>query len=100
MPVIMDPERIEEKNLFEMADFTGTRVLEVGCGDGRLTWLYAERTARVSAIDPMLEDIETARINTPSHLRERIKFYDRTIDAFVTENPGPEFDIVLFSWSL
>ena len=100
MTVIEDPEGHETHNLLGVADFTDRKVLEVGCGDGRLTWRYAERTASVSAIDPVTADIETARVNTPSHLRERVKFYDSTIDAFVTENPGPEFDIVLFSWSL
>jgi ubiquinone/menaquinone biosynthesis C-methylase UbiE len=42
MPIRLDPEGNEPATLFDFAgSFTGQRVLEIGCGDGCLTWLYA-----------------------------------------------------------
>ena len=35
-----------------LVDLGGAEVLEIGCGDGRLTWRYAERAAYVTAIEP------------------------------------------------
>ena len=42
-----DPEGAEVEALAALAVFSGKRVLEVGCGDGRLTWLYAHEAASV-----------------------------------------------------
>ncbi len=60
------------KNQNHLADFTAQRVLEIDCGDGRLTWRYAEAAAHVSAIDPDPEDIATAMENCPPGLRHRV----------------------------
>ena len=39
MAIRLDPEGTEKTLLFNMAGgFAGKRVLEVGCGAGRLTW--------------------------------------------------------------
>ena len=46
MTVQTDPEGTEAKYLRRFAGFDGAprqRVLEIGCGDGRLTWRYAQR---------------------------------------------------------
>ncbi|HZY41350.1 MAG TPA: class I SAM-dependent methyltransferase, partial [Anaerolineae bacterium] len=55
-----DPEDTETAALLDFADFTGKRVLEIGCGDGRLTWRYAAGAAHVTAIDPDADDIAIA----------------------------------------
>ncbi len=34
----IDPEDTEITVIHELVDFSGADVLEVGCGDGRLTW--------------------------------------------------------------
>src|SRR5215470_5938927 len=52
MPVVHDPEHAETRVIHDLLDFTGTDVLEVGCGNGRLTWRYADRTRSVLALDP------------------------------------------------
>ena len=61
MPILIDPERNETKALFDLySDWAGKSVLEIGAGDGRLTWRYAEKAARVVALDlasPVLEAI-------------------------------------------
>ncbi len=100
MAIVMDPEGIEISTLHEMVDFTDMGVLEIGCGDGRLTWLYADKTAHVTAIDPIKEDIEKARANIPSTLEGRINFVESTIEEFASSIDDQRFDIAIFSWSL
>ena len=41
----IDPEGAELAALGKLVDFAGLHVLEVGCGDGRLTWRYADGAA-------------------------------------------------------
>jgi 2-polyprenyl-3-methyl-5-hydroxy-6-metoxy-1,4-benzoquinol methylase len=94
----LDPEQAETRVLHELADFAGRDVLEVGCGDGRLTWRYTERAASVLALDPKETEIERARAATPVHLRGRVAF--RVADI-TSEAPAIEaFDIALLSWSI
>lgn len=100
MAVIKDPEGREISSLHAMVDFKDRRVLEVGCGEGRLTWLYAGEAAAVTAIDPILEDIETARANTPQALKGRVTFLPSNLADFAQTFQKPQFDIAIFSWSL
>ena len=44
MPIRLDPQGNEPAALFDFAGSSaGQRVLEIGCGDGCLTWLNAVR---------------------------------------------------------
>jgi SAM-dependent methyltransferase len=53
MPVRVDPEATETRVLREFTgSLAGRRVLEVGCGYGRLTWRYAEHAGYIFAFDP------------------------------------------------
>ncbi|MGH2594021.1 MAG: class I SAM-dependent methyltransferase [Anaerolineae bacterium] len=99
MPIRLDPEDTETAALFEFAgDFSGMRVLEVGCGDGRLTWRYAGRAAYVTAIDPDPDEIAAALEDLPPSLRDRIEFRSSSIADF--DAPEAEFDIAILSWAL
>ena len=100
MAIVKDPEGNEIYTLHEMVDLTNLRVLEVGCGDGRLTWLYAEKTAHVTAIDPIAEDIERARTHVSPSLKGCINFVESTIEDFALSTGDRRFDIAIFSWSL
>lgn len=82
MPVFADPEDTETRALHDYADFTGKRVLEIGCGDGRLTWRYADRVASVVAIDPNDEDIEIALEDCPADVRPKIEFRAARLEDF------------------
>ena len=98
MAIRLDPEANEPAALFDFAgSLSGRRVLEIGCGDGRLTWLYAESAARVVAIDPDADDIALAIRACPQHLRERVEFRVAAIQEF---EPSEKFDLALLSWSL
>jgi len=100
MAIAEDPEGIEKTALLEMVDFTDRRVLEIGCGDGRLTWLYADQAAHVTGIDPDSEEIETARANLPDRLNGRANFIPSTIEDFARSGSARRFDIAIFAWSL
>ena len=52
MTELLDPEGAHIAALRRLADFAGQRVLELGCGDGRLTLGIAGVAAGVLAFDP------------------------------------------------
>ena len=98
MPVLLDPEDTETRALHDYADFADKRVLEIGCGDGRLTWRYADRARHIVAIDPKAEDIETAVEDCPDDLRAKIEF--RALRLEELDLSAEKFDLALLSWSL
>ena len=99
MPVRPDPEDSETTTLFDFAgDFAGKLVLEIGCGDGRLTWRYADRAARVVAIDPDADEIAIAQEDLPPRLRDRVVLKAVSLQDF--EPVEPAFDVVILSWAL
>ena len=101
MAIRLDPDQIEIQALFKLADFNGKRVLEIGCGDGRLTWQFAHLAERVIAIDPKLAHIEQATMNLPDHLAARVSFLPLGLEAYQAEhNSHEKFDLAMLSWSL
>lgn len=97
MGCIKDPEGAEALVVGQTADFTGARVLEVGCGDGRLTWLYAPRAESVLGIDPDDEQIGIARSATPPELADRVQF---EVGEGEDLSRTAVFDVAFLSWSL
>lgn len=97
MGCIKDPEGAEALVVGQTADFTGARVLEVGCGDGRLTWLYAPRAESVLGIDPDEEQIGIARSATPPELADRVQF---EVGEAEDLSRTAVFDVAFLSWSL
>jgi ubiquinone/menaquinone biosynthesis C-methylase UbiE len=98
MASVKDPRGAEARALATLGDFDGMRVLEIGCGDGRLTWLYAEQATEVLGIDPEEESIREARAALPDQLADRVEF--RVADAQALDVPRQRFDIAFLSWSL
>jgi len=74
------------------------RVLEIGCGDGRLTFQYAPRASFVLAIDPDRPSIEEALFQHHANGQSNIEFRVGSIERL--SRPGAPFDVALFSWSL
>jgi 2-polyprenyl-3-methyl-5-hydroxy-6-metoxy-1,4-benzoquinol methylase len=95
-----DPENNEIGALLGLVDLSGKEVLEVGCGDGRLTRRYAEAAAHVTGIEPFGEAIERAKANQPDTLRDRVTFQAIGFEDFAAGHQAESFDVAIFSWSL
>lgn len=98
MSVSIDPEGTESRVIHELVDFSGTDVLEVGCGDGRLTWRYADQAASVLAMDTSEEKIEQARAAIPTSVRSKVRFV--TADITEVELSPEAYDVVILAHSL
>src|SRR5436305_5848961 len=98
MGVSIDPEENETRVLHDLVDFRGKDVLEIGCGDGRMTWRYAELTRSVLGIDPNAEQIRLAVDSTPEALKPVVRF--EAADISETKLPLSAFHIAILSWSL
>lgn len=94
----LDPEGVAMKEAQRLVSFRGKDVLEVGCGNGRLTFQYTPVARRVVAIDPSVKTISEARRNTPKELASRVNFRVGRGEGLAF--PDEAFDLVFFSWSL
>lgn len=98
MTRVVDAEGAHLAAVLRAADFTGRRVLEVGSGEGRLTWGVAPLAASVIAFDPDAEYVAQARLDCPQELREKVRF--EVASAGQIEVEPQSVDLVFFSWSL
>ena len=94
MAIAEDPERHEVGALAALVpSFAGLRVVEIGCGDGRLTRRYAARAASVLAIDPNADAVAA--------LTGRMKNVEtRAVPIEELSVPPHSADVVLFAWAL
>lgn len=98
MPCVVDAEGAHLAAILRATDFSSKRVLEVGCGEGRLTCGIAPLAASVLAFDPSSEDVASARADCPAELREKVRFAVATAEEIDVEPQS--VDLVFFSWSL
>ena len=98
MTQVLDPEGAHLAALRRLGEFRGRRVLELGCGDGRLTLGIAGDAAGVLAFDPDREAVERAQQSLPAELAERVAY--RVASGTEIELEPVSFDLVVFSWSL
>jgi cyclopropane fatty-acyl-phospholipid synthase-like methyltransferase len=94
----VDPEGVETSALRQLAPMDDLRVLELGCGDGRLTFRYAHEARSVLAVDPDAERIANAIAARPLELADHVTF--AVAGASDVEGPRRRFDLALFAWSL
>jgi ubiquinone/menaquinone biosynthesis C-methylase UbiE len=94
----IDPEGTEIAALTRLAPMDGLRVLELGCGDGRLTFRYAHTSRSVLAVDPDEQSIAKARAAQPPELAVNVSF--TVAGAAEVDAPRRSFDLALFAWSL
>jgi ubiquinone/menaquinone biosynthesis C-methylase UbiE len=98
MATIVDPVGTEPKALFDAANFTGARVLEIGSGDGRLAMRYRAVVRSVVGLESGADDIAAAVATCPPSSRDRLRF----VRGSGVKLPfgAAAFDIALFGWSL
>ena len=94
----VDPEGVETRALADLAPVDGLRVLELGCGEGRVTFQIAAAAASLLAVDPDEERLAAARASLPAELAEKVELV--VAGATEVDSPRREFDMALFSWSL
>ena len=97
MTVQNDPEATETKYLRRFADFEGKRVLEIGCGDGRLTWRYAAAARSVTGVDLNADEMRLAMIDRPSDLEQKVML--ARADSVHLPFAAQTFDLAIFAWS-
>ncbi|HLY93241.1 MAG TPA: class I SAM-dependent methyltransferase [Gaiellaceae bacterium] len=73
-------------------------MIELGCGDGRLTLPVAADAAYVLAFDTDADAVERARRALPTELAARVDY--RVASGRDIEFERRSFDLALFSWSL
>ena len=92
------PDGFEPRLIERYVSLRNKRVLEIGCGDGRLTFQYAPRASSVLAIDPDRPSIDEALFQQNVHGQSNIEFRIGSLERL--PKPGAPFDVALFSWSL
>ena len=92
---VPDLHEVEPRRIEELLPLEGARVLDVGCGEGRLTAYAAARAASVYAFDPNAERVEKARAAADA---ERVRFGVHGAEALDVERES--FDVALCGWSL
>jgi len=97
MSIRIDPDLREVAALKRIAEWRGRHVLEIGCGEGRLSVRLARLGAIVWGIDP-----DPARIRAA---RRRLRRFGRRVRVGVGRaerlaHGAGSFDLVVLSWAL
>lgn len=98
MTRIVDEQNREIGVVARLANLSGQRILDIGCGDGRLALQMAELARSVVAFDPDADAIAEARRRAASTQCSNVSFQ---VDAVNTVAASwSTFDVVVFSRSL
>ena len=99
MALVIDPAGNEVRALEQVTQWRGKRVLELGCGSGRLTLRLARLgAASIDAWDRDTTLIDAARKILPKSYAHRIAYHAG--EAERVEHQANTFDLVVFSWAL
>jgi len=92
-----DVAKIERQYLLDMVDVADQQILEIGCGDGRMTWQYTDDARHVVGMDVELAGLQTGLGARPVHLSQIIDFMAGS--AILMPFASASFDHVIFAWS-
>src|SRR3982074_1275691 len=92
------PDGMEIRLIERFTALKGRRILEVGCGDGRLTFQCARDAAQVLDFDPDRARIEEALDDQASPGVRNVALRRGSVEHLPAR--GAPFDVALFSWSL
>jgi ubiquinone/menaquinone biosynthesis C-methylase UbiE len=95
---VLDIEGAHISSLRRLGDVRGRHVLEIGCGDGRLTKDLAAEAASLLAFDPNPAFVELALRRLEAEVRGgAVRIAVGSADAI--ELPRAAFEVAVFSWS-
>jgi 2-polyprenyl-3-methyl-5-hydroxy-6-metoxy-1,4-benzoquinol methylase len=95
---VRDPGGVETGAISSLVRLDGKRVLDVGCGDGRMTRFAADRAAYVYAFDPDEDEVAKARSSLTRAQARRVDLAVHDIAALDVRRE--RFDVALCGWSL
>jgi len=98
MALVIDSERREVQALRKVTDWRGKRVLEIGCGEGRLTRRLAQLGAIVTAIDPDAQLIHAARRKLSGRFARTVRYQVGKAERL--KRASQPYDLVVFAWAL
>ena len=98
MATEIDPAGVMPRAILEATEFRDAQVLEVGCGDGRLTFQYAAEPRTIVGIDTKEPDILAASRVSHAPFSGKVRFLCAT--ATTLPFPAERFGIVLLASSL
>jgi ubiquinone/menaquinone biosynthesis C-methylase UbiE len=98
MEPVRDPEGVEIEYLQRTGVIEGRKVVEIGCGDGRLTWRYANITEGVNGVDPDFERLVEMAATLPELMGGPVSIAQAAAEKLPFADEA--FDTALFSWSL
>ena len=96
--LICDPEGIEIEVLKRTGAINGRKVLEIGCGNGRLTWRYANFAASAVGVDPDHERLAETFTTRPETVETWVAFTQA--EAETLPFPDEAFECAILAWSL
>jgi tRNA1(Val) A37 N6-methylase TrmN6 len=100
MAIEVDALGEEAHALVAQAEFNSGDVLEIGSGNGRLTWPLAYRARHITAVEPYQPSHERAVDSLPSNLADRVTLRNAAFQDFARSSPPASFDLALLSWAL
>ncbi len=98
MAVRVDPDGIEAEAIHELVDFADKDLLEIGCGNGRMTWSIVPLGRFVLTFDLNEEEIGKAAQSTPASLQPKVVF--QVADITGAGLPPASCDVAVYSYSL
>ena len=98
MATDVDPARVMPRAILQAADLRDARILEVGAGDGRLTFQYASQSRSVTGIDTKELDIRSAVVTPRMEIRGQMQFLCASATALPFS--AEQFEVALLASSL
>ncbi|HEX9027607.1 MAG TPA: class I SAM-dependent methyltransferase [Anaerolineales bacterium] len=92
-----DTEGAEVAHVLRACPLQRYRLIEIGCGEGFLTWKLSRHAAPQAAIDPNLDRLHAAQVARPPDL-PAVSFAQARAEALPF--PPGSFDAAIFAHSL
>jgi ubiquinone/menaquinone biosynthesis C-methylase UbiE len=100
---LTSPSKLELDSIRDLAEFRDLRVLEIGAGDGRLSWPFAAEAACWITLDPDVDEVRLAMkdLRALDETEGPVPTARLSVgDARRLSFPDEYFDVAFFTWSL